>query len=326
MATVDETVHVYAQTFATDPVTGRPTASSLEPLFHDPTRSPQERLVVYLSSLHLGTNPDGSPYLHLNNDDVDTLDAFFEDVADRAASARCPVEVRVMLGGAGGAYGDLFANFEPCYALVRRFLHKHATLLAGIDLDIEEVLDPDATVALGMLRRLLARLHADFVTRQPPLQITMAPLAMSLADAEAVGLGGFSYHALQQTPEAAFVTQYNVQAYGCFTAATFRSIVEQGFDPSRLVFGMLGDNNGDPATFERAMAELAAIGQAYPTVGGAILWEFGDTAVDGVTWARAVRDALHAKAEAEADRTVSHTTRLAQLARAATAMPSCRLM
>jgi hypothetical protein len=75
---------------------------------------------VYLAALHVGTDATGKAYLHLNNDDVDTLDDFVLDVSlyRRSREAVCTVDLRVMLGGAGGAYIALFADFEPRYTAV----------------------------------------------------------------------------------------------------------------------------------------------------------------------------------------------------------------
>ena len=108
--------YLYAQTFPSDPVTKKPVATSLQALFQDATLSEQDTLVVYLAALHVGTDATGKPYLHLNNDDVDTLDDFVLDVYRRSREAVCTVDLRVMLGGAGGAYIALFADFEPRYA------------------------------------------------------------------------------------------------------------------------------------------------------------------------------------------------------------------
>jgi hypothetical protein len=285
-------IHVYVQTFATDPTTGKPTAASLHPLLNDSTLSTRDSIVVYLSSLHLGTDARGISYLHLNNDNVDTLDDFFADVQARSSSAVCPVEIRVMLGGAGGAYTTLFADFEPRYALLHNFLKKHA-FLTGIDLDIEEVLDPDSKKALTKVQRLLARLHEDFVVPCPSFRISMAPIAESLT-CDSTGLGGFSYTALLRSVEGSYVTVFNVQAYGCYAVATFQAIVQNGFLPKMLVFGMLGNEYGHATAFTEAMTELENIANIYCDFGGAILWEYGDTAIDGVAWEQAVRRAVRA--------------------------------
>ena len=289
--------HVYAQTFPSDPVTKKPVATSLQALFQDATLSEQDTIVVYLAALHVGTDVTGKPYLHLNNDDVDTLDDFFRDVYRRSREAVCTVDLRVMLGGAGGAYTALFADFEPRYALLRNFLQKYP-FLNGVDLDIEEVLDPDATQALAKVQRLLTRLHDDFVAPRdrapphvPPFHLSMAPVAGALLT-DAPGLGGFSYQELQRSAVGAYVTQFNVQAYGCFTVATFHAIVKEGFLPETLVFGMLGNSYGNATTFARAMTALETICLLYPTFGGTIVWEYGDTAIDGVAWEQAVRRAL----------------------------------
>lgn len=291
----------YAQTFPTDPTTHKPSAKSVQPLLDDwvvrtKTMPCTVSIVIYLSSLHVGTDPTtGAPYLHLNDDNVDTLQAFFADVQQRCAHAqaqqpRLRVELRAMLGGAGGAYTALFADFAHRYLLVRDFCTTHADWLKGLDLDIEEPLDDDPSNALDKACTLIRRLHADLPTG---FALTMAPVAYSLTAPEATGMGNFCYHTLvHQRPEGALLRALNVQAYGCYTKDTFDRIVRAGYDPSRLVFGMLGDENGAATDFGRAMTALADIRRAYPSVGGAILWEYGDTQVDPIVWGEAVVRAL----------------------------------
>ena len=48
--------------------------------------------------------------------------------------------IMVMLGGAGGAYQELFRHFDTYYSLLKKFLEKFK-FIKGIDLDVEEVTD-----------------------------------------------------------------------------------------------------------------------------------------------------------------------------------------
>lgn len=302
-----DTTYYYAQTFATDPSTGLPSTRSLLPLVDDPHRSFACKLVVYIASLHVGTDPiTRAPYLHLNDTDVRDLVPFFDSLCalvarcrqEAAKGKRGPVELRVMLGGAGGAYTALFADFEPRYALLRDFLLAQRGWVDGLDLDIEEPLADTAGAALDRVCLLVRRLDADVPTA---FSLTLAPVAYSLTDDEP-GLGGFVYSAFARTPEAARIAAYNVQAYGCFSAQTFREMVRNGFGTPAcpVVMGMLGDECADATSFGAAMTELQTIvagdrGSGYPKgLHGAILWEFGDTRVDGVVWGQAVRRAVAA--------------------------------
>lgn len=286
-------VHYYCQTFDTDTRTGRPVASSLSPLLADITLTSKDTVVLYLSSLHFGAP---TPYLHLNDNDVNTLDVFFRDVQQRCEAAVCNVEVRVMLGGAGGAYTVLFSDFDMYYTMLRDFLRKYP-FIRGVDLDVEEELDSDPTQALACIQNLIGRLHTDFATHHPsesathPFIISMAPVAFSLTD-DSVGMGGFVYKDLLQSSYGSMIAQYNVQAYGSYDYSTYQSIVQNGFPPDTLVFGMLGNEFAQATPFATAMTALQRISTKYPNHKGVILWEYGDTKIDGVAWGQASRRAM----------------------------------
>lgn len=287
------TVHYYAQTFPPDQFTQLPSASSLDALLNDPTLSTDDRIVLYLSSLHFGVDPDTqNPYLHLNDNDVGVLEPFFEDVYNRCQKASCVVEIRVMLGGAGGAYAVLFSHFELYYLLLKRFLQNHS-FIAGIDLDVEEQLDTDQHLALGKIQHLIQQLHNDFA-HMPSFALTLAPVAFSLTD-NSVGMGGFVYKDLESSSHGKYITYYNVQAYGSYDSNTFKCIVDNGFSPKKLVYGMLGDEFENTTAFGTAMTELQTIATTYPQNAGVILWEYGDTKVDGVVWGQEVRRALSSR-------------------------------
>lgn len=297
-------LHYYAQSFPTDPQTNLPTPSSLRPLLTDPTLTPQDTIVLYVSSLHFGTSP--KPYLHLNDTNIDALAPFWQDLQQLCKTeAVCRVEVRVMLGGAGGAYSVLFSDVDTYYGLLHAFL-KTYPFLSGIDLDIEEELDPVPAQALKRVQSLIGRLFRDFVepppqswgdtsvTTTPPFSITMAPVAASLLT-DSPGMGGFVYKDIAKSAYGHMVSQYNVQAYGSYDSYdsdTFHRIVNNGYPPEQLVYGMLGDEYGQATPFATAMTELQRIAVAYPTFGGAVLWEFGDTRVGGVVWGQEVRRAV----------------------------------
>lgn len=302
--------HYYAQSFPTDPKTHLPSAEPLQRLLDDPHRTAP--LVLYLASLHVGVDPQTHrPYLHLNDDDVGTVEPFLEDVRRRCdacnADPRRPsVEVRVMLGGAGGAYTALFADFEPRYALLRAFLCAHASWLRGLDLDIEEPLADDPNDALDRVRMLLRRLHADLPCS---FTLTMAPVAFALTD-DAPGMGGFVYRELAATPEGKLLGGYNAQAYGCFDLETFRAVFANGFGTpaAPVVWGMLGDEYADATAFGTAMTELEAIAAtAHTGFGGAVLWEFGDTRVDPLVWGQAVQRATEMHGGTDAGGTPDHS-------------------
>jgi len=304
------TVYYYAQTFETDPKTHLPTASSLAPLFADATLQRTDTLVVYLASLHFGATADEhAPYLHLNDTDVNALDIFFADVQHQCGLANCAVDIRVMLGGAGGAYTTLYSNYDVYYNLLKAFLLKYP-FIRGIDLDVEETLDDEQDKALAKIQTLVRMLHADFgscgcspgrsavgTPPQPPpappprqsFAITLAPVGYSLTSQTSLGMGGFSYYDLYSSEEGSYISHFNVQAYGCYDFGTFQEMLRTGYAADRLVMGMLGDDFGSATPFVQAMTELQKIRSAHRTTKGAILWEYGDTHIDGVAWGQAVR-------------------------------------
>ena len=61
----------------------------------------------------------------------------------------------LMIGGAGGAYTELFRDFKRYYPLLKQLLSKK-TFIGGIDLDIEESVDINQ---VKMLIRLLKHFH-----------------------------------------------------------------------------------------------------------------------------------------------------------------------
>ena len=108
-------------------------------------------------------------------------------------------------------------------------------------------------------------------------------------------MGGFVYADLLASPEGAEITALNVQAYGNYDVARFNAIYANGFGTTAtpLVWGMLGDEYEDATTFVNAMTVLETITKSHgETTGGAILWELGDTEIDGVAWGQGVRLAL----------------------------------
>lgn len=236
---------------------------------------PMASLVVYLSALHVGS--DGR--LYLNNAPADDAHAHAAVWRDMDALRAAGATVMVMLGGAGGAYRELFADFEPRYATLRTFLRQRPWI-AGIDLDVEE------PVGLAPICQLIQRLDADMPAR---FAITMAPVAMSLMG-DGPGMGGFAFVDLAAHPEGRRIDWYNVQCYGCYDVGTFAAVLEYALRKNiaaadRIVFGMLGDEFA-PDQLDGAIDALRTTVHAQPEVRGAALWEYGDTAVDPVAFAQ----------------------------------------
>ena len=235
----------------------------------------------YAAALHFGTEEGGAPYIHWNDwhpDDDRLRDAWL--ALEQLNSSG--VTVTFMLGGAGGAFGALFADFEAYYALLRDLLCTHP-VIHGLDLDIEEPVDLDD------VRMLIRRLDADFGCE---FVITMAPLASSLA-ADVAGMGGFVYKDLWSTPEGARINWFNGQFYGgAWSCSTLDAIVSNGYPASKVVMGMLYADFPQPHDMQQAMAVLAECNRAHPGLRGAYLWEHALAADGPAAWAAAAAEAL----------------------------------
>ena len=150
--------------------------------------------------------------------------------------------------------------------------------LDGLDLDIEEPVD--LQVPLRLLQRLYSDLGPEFI-------LTMAPVASALASTDDDGLSDFSYfdldsQAVVSGTSTKLVSWYNTQFYSGFGDAgspgTYQSIIEAGWDPSRIVMGVLDSSNDgsgfvDLSALESTIQQLRA---QYPTFGGVDGWEYFD--------------------------------------------------
>ena len=70
---------------------------------------------IHLSSIHFGYDENNKPYIHLN--DNDPFDNIFINVwYELLIAYNFGIKIVLMVGGAGGAYTDLFNNFNS-YAI-----------------------------------------------------------------------------------------------------------------------------------------------------------------------------------------------------------------
>ena len=107
-----------------------------------------------------------------------------------------------MLGGAGGAYSDLFSNFEVYYGMLKTLINTKS-FICGIDLDIEE------PVSLDNVKMLIQRIKKDF---GPNFLISMAPIQSSLQQ-DYPGMGGFIYKDLYSSEVGKLIDYFNGQFY-----------------------------------------------------------------------------------------------------------------
>ena len=237
---------------------------------------------VMIAAFHLGTNPDGSPYIHLN-DNIPQDPIFAQMWPQVATLQQTGVTARMMLGGAAqGSYALLFSQPRTYYPILKQTIQQYA--LNGIDLDIEE------TVALQDVERLIIQLHNDF---GPNFIITLSPVATDLE--YGYGLGGFNYKQLYDSPAGADIAWFNTQFYSGFgdmySTTDYDTIIANGYPANQVVAGMLttsADGGGFTpiATAKTTVQQLTA---KYSNFGGVAGWEYFNALPDGpanpISWA-----------------------------------------
>jgi hypothetical protein len=222
------------------------------------------RTVVYLSSLHLLYDQTTSAVSVILNDSPlqhqPLIIAKMKALRDKGA------QIMVMLGGAGGAFKVLCDHFEASMAALALFF-KSYPWIEGVDLDVEE------NIGLEQVQKVIKAFDSMLPAAFP---ITMAPVADAMKT-DNKGLGGFSYTALCSTEEGKRISWFNVQCYSSYNQVTFKEIIDNGHDPQKLVFGMLG-RSYDAKTFQdEAINELSGCVASFPGLAGAAMWECGDT-------------------------------------------------
>ena len=244
------------------------TFSSLDPIINLKLKTKAD-IYVYISSVHFGM-VNKVAYIGINDNPPDKQGTLWDDALKAHENN---VNMMLMLGGAGGAYTALFSNFEVYYGLLYELLN-NKRYIKGIDLDIEE------SVKLADVKMFINRLKRDFGSN---FIITMAPVASSLMF-DMPGMGGFIYKDLNNSPEGELISWYNVQSYGEFTFDIYNAIVNNGYTPNKVVFGMLGDSFNSTTMLD-ASSEIAKIKTKYPLMAGSIMWEYGDTTINPIEWA-----------------------------------------
>jgi len=213
---------------------------------------------IIVSSIHFGSFKN-DPYIHLNNYDPESpkFDEVWKEINLLHSKG---VQILLMVGGAGGAYGNLFKDFDIYYPLLFKLLRKY-NFISGIDLDIEEEAD------IKDVKKLMNQLIKDF---GEDFTLTMAPVADSLMT-DGQGMGGFSYKELYNSEEGKYIKWFNTQCYNSYTLETYDSIIKNGYPPEKVVFGML---SGDYDDFNTSLNEIKKVVTKYPKMNGAMIWEY----------------------------------------------------
>ena len=233
--------------------------------------------VVIISSIHFGTI-NNKPYIHLNNHSP--TDEIFNNVWYECEKISAQgVEILIMVGGAGGAYEYLFSNFDKYYPMLKKLISSKS-FIKGIDIDIEDSVDPKNVEKL--IQKLIEDFGEDFI-------ITMAPVSESLTD-DVKGLGGFSYKDLYKSSVGKYINWFNTQCYDSFTEETYSKIINNGYPPAKVVFGMLG---GDYDNFNNYLIEIQKVYMKYEKCKGVFIWEYINSPPDksdSSKWCKSIKN------------------------------------
>ena len=237
---------------------------------------------IHLSSIHFGSNDDGSPYIHLNDNNPN--DPIFNPMwNDIKEAKKRGIKIILMIGGAGGAFHDLFSNFGIYYKLLKDTISKNPEI-SGIDLDIEEAVD------LKDVKMLINKINNDYGS---DFTISMAPLSYSLK-ADEPGMGGFSYKELYNSPEGKRINYFNGQFYGDFGEKAYDDVINNGYPPNKIVMGMLS-GLFNSKNFNEALKDVSNLSKKYNNFGGVCVWEYNDCPPDKNDkgkWAQDMNDIL----------------------------------
>jgi len=238
---------------------------------------------IILSSIHFGYD-SGNPYIHLN--DYPPNHSIFDTVWDQLNTLRNykNINIHLMVGGAGGAFHELFNNFDVFYKLLKNTILNHP-IINGINLDIEEDVD------LNDIIKLIQKIVDDF---GPQFTISTAPVEIALIY-DVPGFGGFLYKDLENSSVGKYIKYYLGQFYGDFCYNSFKETQTNNWPCEKIVIGMFS-GEFDEKTFGMACNEVAKIKENYPNFGGVYNWEYFDSPPDKSNpykWAELMYKAMH---------------------------------
>ena len=223
---------------------------------------------LMISSIHFGDNK-----IDLN--DKETNDEKVKQLWEETESlSNDDLHISCMVGGAGGAFRELFSNFDVYYETLRKFLISKPWI-QGINLDIEE------TVTMENIKKLISRLRSDFGGN---FLISMAPVSSAM-ESDVPGMGGFVYKELFNSPEGEMVDFYN-----WFSLETYKNIIDNGYPEDKIVMGMMSGQFTD----DSFVSVIHSIKEKYPDVSGFYDWEYLDAPPnkdDPSEWAKLVKNA-----------------------------------
>ena len=228
---------------------------------HDLMDHAQDIDVIIVSSIHFGKDKSGKKGIHLN-DNLPENSIFNQLWLETEKLSAQGCTIMLMMGGAGGAYTELFNDFDVYYPLLKQLITTKSWI-KGIDLDIEE------SVSIENTKKLIKCLIRDFGDN---FIITMAPVSSSLQK-DGSSMAGFNYKELYESSEGKHIHWFNTQCYYSFSLETLESIVNNGYPPHKIVMGMeSGQFTKD--TFPQALKAIKDMKSIYPDLGGVYDWEY----------------------------------------------------
>lgn len=236
--------------------------------------------VIIVSSIHFGKDKSGVKGIYLNDNIPDN--SIFEQLwleTEKLSAQGCTI--MLMMGGAGGAYTELFSDFDVYYPMLKKLLTTKSWI-KGIDLDMEESVNIDN--AKKLIQCLVRDFGEDFI-------ITMAPVSPSLQE-DGSSMAGFNYKELYTSPEGKHIHWFNTQCYYSFSLETLESIVNNGYPPHKIVMGMESGQFTEN-TFPEALKAIKDMKAIYPDLGGVYDWEYFNAppvTKDPSQWAKLIKE------------------------------------
>ena len=228
---------------------------------------------IIISSIHFGND---KLYLNDNEPDDPKFNKLWEETREIPNNG---VHVSCMIGGAGGAYKELFSNFDLYYSKLQDFLISKPWI-QGVNLDIEE------EVSLENVKKLVKLIKSDFGEE---FEVTMAPVSSAMEN-DIPGMGGFVYKDLYNSEEGKMIDYFNCQCYESFTLETYKNIIENGYPEEKIVMGMMSGQFKD----DSFVKEVHKIKEEYVHVRGFYDWEYLDAPPnkdDPSEWAKLIKTA-----------------------------------
>ena len=236
---------------------------------------------IIISSIHFGYNLE-KPYIHLNNYNPNSQ--MFDKLWKQSLllNKTKNIKIHLMVGGAGGAFTNLFNNFDVFYNLLKTTIKKYP-FITGINLDIEEEVDLRNVIML--IQRIVNDFGKDFT-------ISTAPIAFALAY-DYPGMGGFCYKDIEDSPVGQYVDMG--QFYDDFSFKHYQEAMLNKWPCEKIVMGM-SSGQFDTKTINNACNEVTKIKLKWPNFGGVFNWEYFDSPPDENNpdkWAELMYSAIH---------------------------------